>query len=218
MEHNPSTTLEEALFEKMGVSVDDMIGLAADAVDNQASRAADAGIPVSASMDRLSGLVEKLLQPQTLKALETLVNRLPEIATLVERLDDLPGALAAVGDTVDEEQQRLAEQGIDTEQTVINSIRMALTVGNSLTDEQIKAFGSALSDPNVRQSVIAGMGALSRSVGQHEPVDHRGSIPDRVGFLGMFRALRNPDVQRSMAIALRFAESFGKNTNAPSGR
>jgi len=76
MNHSDPKTVEQVLFERMGVSVEDLVAAGTDYVDEEAVRAADAGIEIDHRLSGLGTLIEKLTEPDTVSALLELLDRL----------------------------------------------------------------------------------------------------------------------------------------------
>jgi hypothetical protein len=171
--HEPGpVTIEQALFERMGVSVEDALATATDVLDEKVRTAALHGQDVPAQIDRIAGLAAQLFQPAVLDALEQLVDRLPQLVALAGKLEEVPGVFAAIADTFDEYQLRSAGRGIDLESAMQTILETALRAGTALGDDS--------------------------------------EMPQRLGTFGLLKALRNPDVQRTLAYAVRFAARFGQ--------
>lgn len=92
----------------------------------------------------------------------------------------MPGFVAAAVDSFDDTAARLAERGIDVDARA----RGMLGTIEGLTSPAMIAATHALLDA------------------EREP-------PPRIGMFGMLAALRNPDVQRALGLAVRVAERVG---------
>jgi hypothetical protein len=123
---------------------------------------------------------------ERLRAALSLAERLtaPETVRAVELAltlaQQLPGFVAAAVDSFDDTAARLGERGIDVDART----RGALSTLEGLTSP----------------AMIAATHALLEA--EREP-------PARIGMFGLLGALRNPDVQRALGLAVRVAERVG---------
>jgi uncharacterized protein YjgD (DUF1641 family) len=203
-------TIEEVLFEQMGVSVENAVATGIDTIDDQVSRAVDSGVDVSGRLKDLAGLLEQLTEPNTLSALQTLLQKLPQLAQLAKIADQLPNALASLGDVLDDQQSRLAEQGIDLEKSLTNGIHAILHLGSKIDREHLNRIGEVLDSEvfNPHAVHVVENAAKSLTTAQENLSQ---SADDRVGLFGLLAAIRDPQVQRSLAFAIQFGKCFGQN-------
>lgn len=191
-------TLEQALFERMGVTVDDAVATGTDFVDETVSRAVASGVDVDSRMSALAELLEKLTRPETMNSLHSLIEQLPQLARLAQLANEFPKLLAAAGDFLDEQQLRMAEQGIDVEKALTGSVKTVMQIGTWIDPQSINATTVGLID-KVARSMNDAVNETQRSE------------PKRVGLFGLMRVLRDPAVQKSLAFAIEFGKSFGRN-------
>ena len=205
-----SRTLEQALFERMGVSIEDAIATGTDFVDEKASRAAGSGIEVDQRLQSLGRLFEKVTEPSTLSALNKFVDQLPHLARLAELVQQLPGVVGTIGDIVDDYQLRCESRGIDFEKALTNGLNALLYVGSQVEDEHLRRIGDLLGSDifNPHALNVVDNAAKSLNTAQQEVC---GSSADRVGLFGLLGALRDPQIQRSLAFAIQFGKCFGNN-------
>ena len=209
MSESNSQTIEQILFERMGVSVENAMATGTDFVDEKVSRAAQSGIEIDARLSGLGRLFEKLTEPSTLSALEQLLDRLPQLAQVAKFVDDMPNVLATVGDVLDDYQQRCESEGIDVEKAVTNGLHAMLYVGSQVDTEHLRRIGELLGSDilNPHALNVVDNAAKSLTSSQQEVC---GAKADRIGMFGMLRAISNPEIQRSLAFAVQFGKCFGK--------
>lgn len=197
------TAIEEKVDSVVKTSsmVPGAVATVTDTVDGAIQSMQQRGIDVDERGRALLVLIEKLTQPSTLKALESLV-ALGESA---------PRAIATITDTVDGFAQRAQEQGLDLDER----LRLLLAAGERLTSpEALEALQLMLGRVDALQNVlrsglldapsvavVANAGkAIARAAS--EP-------PTQMGAFALLRALSDPNVQRSLSLAVRFAQRFG---------
>jgi uncharacterized protein YjgD (DUF1641 family) len=191
-------TLEQALFERMGVSVDDAVATGTDFVDETVSRAVASGVDVDARISALAELLEKLTRPETMASVQSLIDQLPQLARLAQLANEFPKLLATAGDFLDEQQLHMAEQGIDVEKALTGSAKTVMQIGTWIDPQSINATTVGLVD-KVARSMNAALNETQRSE------------PKRIGLFGLMRVLRDPAFQKSLAFAIEFGKSFGRN-------
>ncbi len=103
-------TIEQTmdLLQKMPA----VIRTTADVVDDELTRAADRDVVLDERAREALTLAEKLTEPQTVKVLSTLIDRLDQLEELAELADQLPGMTATAADTIDDALTRAADRGV----------------------------------------------------------------------------------------------------------
>jgi uncharacterized protein YjgD (DUF1641 family) len=194
----------------MGVTIENAIAAGADFVDDQAARAGDSGVDVDERLSGLTNLFGKLSEPATILALSELLKQLPQLAQLAKIAVELPKLLAIVGDVVEEYQQKFAADGIDVEKALTNGLNAVLYLSSEIDHERLQRIDSLLSseilNPNALNVIANAVNSLHTA-----QTETSGQSKDRIGIFGMLAALRDPQVQRSLAFAVEFGKCFGKN-------
>lgn len=171
-----------------------------------------------------SQIVRRMTEPETLKQLNELIDRLPLIAFLVESLD---GFLQR-GDTIIENVAALAgdlkrsEVELDLEQ--IKGL-MATLPKLQKAGEQI--LNSKLMGDNVEKVIQAGVNMIEAGMLDQDVVEALGDVgrkavdtyhevnekpvPPVGGLWGMMRAARDPDVQKTVSFFVAFSKAFAKH-------
>lgn len=176
------------------------------------SALAEAGPVRSAEIDHL---IERLGEPRTAAALNNLLDNIELISIVVSGLDEL----ARRGDVIS-----------DTMAEVITEVRAAgsatgLDVGQ--TTHQLAAIIPALADaaPAIRRlsdsaivepESVEVVGLAGRAL--VDAFDRAQSSDVRVGLGGMYKATRDPDVQRGLGFLIELARSFGLSLKSPGHR
>ena len=205
-----SNTIEQILLDRMGVTIENAIAAGADFVDDQAARAGDSGVDVDERLSGLTNLFGKLSEPATILALSELLKQLPQLAQLAKIAVELPKLLAIVWDVVEEYQQKFAADGIDVEKALTNGLNAVLYLSSEIDHERLQRIDSLLSseilNPNALNVIANAVNSLHTA-----QTETSGQSKDRIGIFGMLAALRDPQVQRSLAFAVEFGKCFGKN-------
>ena len=215
MNRPESQTIEEVLFEKMGVSVEGAFATGTNFVDEKVSDAAQRGIDLEPRLSSLMGMLVKLTEPATMSALNTLLERLPQLAQLAKLADEMPNIIAAVGDVFDDYQQRCASEGIDMEKSLVNGLHAALWLGTQIEKDDLSRIGELLKSDILSHHSIAVLSNVANSFASAQQDTCSAQIQDKVGMIGLIGLMRNPEIQKSVAFAAQFAECFGKNMDKP---
>ncbi len=214
MSESKSQTIDQVLFERMGVTVEDAVAAGTDVVDEKLASALQSGIDVDARLTGVGHLIEKISEPSTLAALAKLIDCLPQLAKLAEVADEIPNIVATVGDVLDNHQQRCSQQGIDVEKAISNGLQAALLLGSQVEPEQVQRIADLLTSDAFNQPTINVVDNAAQSLA-HAQQAVAESPSAGVGMLGLLSALRDPEIQRSLAFAVEFGKCFGKNFNSP---
>jgi uncharacterized protein YjgD (DUF1641 family) len=186
---------------KTSAMVPGAVATVTDTVDGAIQAMQQRGIDVDDRARALLALLERMTQPQTLRALESLV-ALGESA---------PHAIATITDTIDGLALRAQEQGLDLDER----LRLLLAAGERLTSpEALEALQLMLGRVDALQNVlrsglldapsvavVANAGKAIARVASEQPT--------QMGAFALVRALTDPDVQRSLSLVVRFAQRFG---------
>ncbi len=210
MNESNSQTMEEVLFQRMGISVEDAVAAGVDIVDEKVASAVQSGVDVDARLTGLGQLFEKLSEPSTLTALGELLENLPQLARLSKLANEMPNILATIGDVIDSQQQRCAAQGIDVEKAIGNGVHAALFLGSHVDSEHLQRIGDLLGSDIFNPHAVSVVDNAAKSLtNAQENICE--SPSKRIGMWGLLGALRDPEIQRSLAFAIQFGKCFGKN-------
>lgn len=210
-----SQTIEQVLFERMGVSVEDALATGADLVDEQVSRAGKSGVDVEHRLSGLLGLLVQLTAPENMKALQTLIERLPQLAQLAKLADEVPNLLAVFGDVFDEFQQRCESEGINLECSMVNGLHAALWLGCQIDKQDLSRLGELLKSDILSHESIVVIGNAANALTAAQKKSASETQKQRIGMFGLMSVLRNPDVQKAVAFAAQFGQEFGRSMEAP---
>ena len=205
-----SQTIEQVLFERMGMSVEDAVATGADVVDEKVSEAVHSGIDVDERINGLAHLLEKLSEPSTVIALGQLLDNLPQLAQLAKIANEMPNILATAGDVLDGYQERCAAKGIDVEKALANGMQAALWLGSNVENDHLRRIGDLLGSEILNSHAVSAVDNAARSLTNAQQSVSE-ATQKRIGMFGLLGALRNPEIQRSLAFAVQFGKCFGKN-------
>jgi hypothetical protein len=196
-------------IEALTAQVVPALAIAGDSVDEFVSRADARGVHMDSRLHDAAALLERITAPDTMRALQTLVDRLPQLEQLLTLADQAPGFVAMGVDTMDELMRDLQRRGVDVETGLLNGASAALRFGAHIGPEQVNAIESVLTsgmlDPNV-VTLIGRMGASLATAAD--------AAPEPVGLFGALRALREPHVQKALGLLLTFAAEFGRHLDS----
>ena len=159
-------------------------------------------------------LDQRLKDPDTLKALNGLLDRAGEIDSLIQKIDSLQTMatnLVAMGtDIFDEWARNLNDDGIDLETSVKQGIHALLWLGQRVSEVELERLGILLRSDVLDENSLEAVGMAGAALARSQKENCVASTPNRVGLFGLLKAMSDPDMQRSLAFAVRFAECFGK--------
>lgn len=151
-----------------------------------------------------------------LATLERLERRIEHIEAAIQRLEgtaaQVPAAVATVTDIVDGLVERLAARGINVDER----LRAVLRAADYLTSPRaLDALSSVLASELMAHQTTEVVGRLGRAIVAAE------HATQPVGAWGLWRALRDPEVQRAagflVAMARRFGEELESVPQLPAG-
>ena len=187
-----------------------------DILDEKVAAAVRSGIDVDARIAILGQLLEKLTDPSAVAAMVQLLDHLPQLAQLAKWVNEMPNLVATLADTLDDYQQRCSADGIDLEKAVVNGLRASLWLGSQIENEHLQRIGDLLASDILNPHAVNVVDNAAKSLtSAQEGVCDR-DAKNRIGIFGLLAALRKPEIQRSLAFAVRFGERFGKNLEAES--
>jgi hypothetical protein len=194
-----------------------LLATAVDALDESCRRMAEAGAGPDERLARLLRLAGRLTDDDTSRALDRLLERIGEFEGMLSKLDQLPGLIAVVVDSLDEYAGKLASQGIDVEVSLRQGIHALLWLGQRVSEPELERLGILLRSDVLEPHALAVVGKTGRALATcHENACDL-QRPDQVGPIGLIRALGDPDVRRSLAFVVQVGKCFGRNLSAPDG-
>lgn len=184
------------------------LAMVTDTVDEAYRHAAESGVDPEARLRNAAALAEKLTAPQTVEVLSDLMDRMDQLERFVDLAEQAPGVFAMLVDTLDEAYRNASEAGVDLELMVRQGASAATRLSEAMRSDEFEALmRSGVLDPRALDVVGSAGDALAATQTQPSP---------QVGMLGLFRALRDPDVQRALGFLTQFAKYFGQSVRHPS--
>lgn len=169
-----------------------MFAAGVDFADEACRNASQSDIDIEGRFKSLLALFLRISEPKNVDALSKLVSRLPQLEEASRLLDEAPNLVATLGDVFDDYARQALEDGVDLEKSVTHGLRAALLFGSKMDDQTVETISNA---------------ARALAVSQCEDCQAEG--PQKVGPFGLLNAMSNPDVQKSLGFAIRFAKCFG---------
>ena len=195
--------LEDALgpVQALGRAAPPLVATIADTLDGLAARAQAAGLDLDERASAALHLFERLTAPEVAKPLQAILERTEALAAAVDLLAQAPAVAATVTDTLDGVAARLAEAGVDLD----GRGRSLLSLLERVTrPDSIAALRGILDSGLLSPGAVSALGEVGAAV-----ASGHGHTPAPVGAWGAFRALREPDVQRAVGLALEIARRLG---------
>lgn len=167
-----------------------LIAMAGDTFDEWARDVGDA----DERMKKAFALLERMTRPAVLDQLET----------LLELVESAPGAVAMIGDSFDEFARNAAEHGVELDKVVPEIAKVVEASLKLIGDEHVQQL---LASDLLLPEAVEALGQAARALANAQRAPER-----RLGPLGAFFAMREPEVQRAVGFAIDVARRFGANT------
>lgn len=206
----------ESLLDQAAVAqqnVPNLLATLMDVADSIAQKASGDGIDLEQRGQGLLQLFLKLTEPETLNAAEQLLAELPKLAAASKLLSEAPNLAATLMDVFDEWQQQLSDEGIDVETSLKQSLHAALWLGSRISETELDRLGTLLRSDVLDEHAVDAVAMAGSALANCQKRSCDIDTPQRVGVLGMFKALRDPNTQRAIAFGLRFSQCFGNSLN-----
>ena len=169
-----------------------LISMTTDMADDAFRQAAARGVDVDARLRAALQIAEKLTAPD-------MVERLNRLLGLVEQG---PGLMAMVVDMVDEGYRQAVAAGFDPELFVRQGVNVTTRMAVLLDSNEVNALlDSGILEPKTLRVIGSAGRALAET--QVQP-------REKVGMLGLLRALGDPDVQQALGFLVTFGREFGR--------
>jgi hypothetical protein len=169
-----------------------LISMTTDMADDAFRQAAARGVDVDARLRAALQIAEKLTAPD-------MVERLNRLLGLVEQG---PGLTAMVVDMVDEGYRQAVAAGFDPELFVRQGVNVTTRMAVLLDSNEVNALlDSGILEPKTLRVIGSAGRALAET--QIQP-------REKVGMLGLLRALGDPDVQQALGFLVTFGREFGR--------
>jgi hypothetical protein len=181
------------------------LAIVTDSADEFVARAGERGVHVDARLHDAARLLERLTAPDTMRALNTLLDRLPQLEQLLTLADQAPGFVAMGVDSMDELMRDMQRRDIDVEAGLLNGASAALRFGAHIGPAQVDAIESVLTSGVLDPQVVTLIGRMGASLATAAD-----AAPAPVGLGGALRALRDPHVKQALGLLLTFAAEFGR--------
>ncbi|QDU42754.1 hypothetical protein Mal52_12210 [Symmachiella dynata] len=190
-------------------AADGLLATVADVIDEQCEKINQSGTSVEERLGSLVSLFLIVTEPEAVSALSRLVDRLPQLEEASRLLDEVPNLLAIATDVVDEYAANFKSHGVELEKSISQGLHALLWLGCRVSEDELERLGfllrSDVLDPHALQ--VIGQAATSLANCQRETCEQR--TPERIGMLGLLKALRDPNLQRTLGFGVRFAKCFG---------
>ena len=198
-------------YERLRNDVPHLAAMSVDIVDERVRKAGEAGIDVEERTRAVLQLLLQFTEENKLAELEKLLTRLPLANQGLEMLENGAPMLAMFVDVFDEWAADLQGKGIDLETSVKQGVQAALWLGQRITQEDLDRLGVLLHSAVLDEHAIEAVGMAGQALARCQQGTCETEKPARAGVWDSIKALRSPEVQRSLAYLLRFATCFGRS-------
>lgn len=161
-------------------------------------------------IDQVVSRLERLTGDRPLQAMETLLARADDLDRLAKTLDQIPGHFAMVVDLFDDWAKEQAARGIDLEKGLRQGLFALLWLGQQVDQPELQKLASLLRSEALEPRALAVVGKTGKALAA---CHSNAESPPTAGPIAAMKALKDPDIQRSLAFLLRVAKSFGAEMN-----
>jgi hypothetical protein len=168
-------------------------------------------MPTAQQPDPAQALAQRLAEPRTAAAINTLLDHADLLALLVSALDGLLSRGDTITDSLADGMSELRAAGEPTRVSATSLVATAQQLGAiapPLLDRlpALEALlGSDLADPKVIE--VAGLAARAVTTGAEQAPGDDFKV---TGVVGLLRALKDPDVSRALGFMLSIAKALGQ--------
>lgn len=146
---------------------------------------------IDARLETVTGLLERVTRPDTVRSLET----------LLDALEQAPQLISTGVDIFDDLMAKAAASGIEIEHLIESSGRLLNGLFELATSPEVR---NLLESGMLDKGAVQTLGRAARSL-----ADVRCQQPEPIGFFGALRALGDPDVQRALGFMVAVGTAFG---------
>ncbi|MBX2798660.1 MAG: DUF1641 domain-containing protein [Myxococcales bacterium] len=179
------------------------VAMAADAADEWVADLQRGGVDVDARARGVAELVSRLSEPDVLAALQQVVDSLPRLRPLVDVAATFEGTVGMLFDMLDEQVAHLRSGGVDVEERLQLVGGMATSLSEPVVAARLDELLAAA--PNLMAATRTAE-VFGRAIDEVSCLGRE----QRLGLLGLVRALREPDVQRAAGFAVDVARRVGE--------
>lgn len=212
-----SEDLEQVL--KMSNEIPNLISTGVNSFDGLASKLQEDGVDIDERLTLTLPLLLQLSEPKSLKLFQRILSQSDNLNKVLDMGEELPNLISTGVNTIDSIANRFTEQGVDIDQRMENIVKIM----DILTHDDIVIFlkffhhhmarflqlGEIFVDPKILNERLASLlEDLTQAIVQTtEPAT---SLPSAKGVFGLFKALKDRDVSKTLNFGLRFAKHFGQ--------
>ena len=91
-------------------------------------------------------------------------------------------------------------------------------LGNRVESEHLRRIGDLLASDILNPHAVSVVDNAAKSLTNAQENVCENSATTKIGILGLLSAMRQPEIQRSIAFAVNFAQCFGSNLERESNR
>lgn len=203
------------LLASVTAALPDLVATLVDTVDEKARAAGAARIDLTGRGQALVELLELATRPDSLAAVRELLAGLPRLAQLAELAGQAPDLIGILVDTLDDHAATAAAGGLQVHEALTRGLRAALWLGSRISETELQRLDELLQSGLISAEATAVIGRAATALVDSQR--ESGSRPaERIGPFGLIGALRDPQLQKTLAFAVRFARSFGRHVGPDS--
>lgn len=182
-----------------------VIAVATDSIDEHCRNAAKSGIDIGERFKKMSELLIQITDPKKIDALSQVINNIENLASLLKQLERVPDILAVIVDSFDELCKDAERSGIDFELVMKQGKDAASKLNELLKSDELKALMNSGILNSKAVNIVAQAGCAL--------AECKEARPEKIGIIGLIKALGNCDIQCALGFLISFGKRFGRLLN-----
>ncbi|CAG1021953.1 hypothetical protein DOJK_01349 [Patescibacteria group bacterium] len=200
-------SLERSLANIEGITkkLPMVTAITTDAIDEYYRNAVKSGIDIEERCKKVGEMLIQITDPKKIDTLSQVIKNIDTLTLLLKQFERVPDTLAMIVDSFDELYKNAERSGIDFELIMKQGKDAASKMNELLRSDELKALmNSGILNPKTVRIVAQAGCALA---------DCKEDRPEKIGIIGLIKALGNGDIQSALGFLMSFGKRFGQLLN-----
>lgn len=200
-------SLERSLANIEGITkkLPMVMAITTDAIDEYYRNAVKSGIDIEERCKKVGEMLIQITDPKKIDTLSQVIKNIDTLTLLLKQFERVPDTLAMIVDSFDELYKNAERSGIDFELIMKQGKDAASKMNEILRSDELKALmNSGILNPKAVRIVAQAGCALA---------DCKEDRPEKIGIIGLIKALGNGDIQSALGFLMSFGKRFGQLLN-----
>lgn len=200
-------SLERSLANIEGITkkLPMVVAITTDAIDEYYRNAVKSGIDIEERCKKVGEMLIQITDPKKIDTLSQVIKNIDTLTLLLKQFERVPDTLAMIVDSFDELYKNAERSGIDFGLIMKQGKDAASKMNGLLRSDELKALmNSGILNPKAVHIVAQAGCALA---------DCKEDRPQKIGIIGLIKALGNGDIQSALGFLMSFGKRFGQLLN-----